>query len=428
MKHTIKELENCKIEAVSEVDADIWQEAQKKAFHKLASHVSIKGFRPGKAPEAMLRAHVNQADVFNEAINGVLDAVYGDLIVKNQLRPFYRPQVDIEKISDKELTVKFTVTLMPKVELGQYKDLHAEKEAPSVSEEEITEAINRLLENNADLVLVEREAKMGDHVIFDFEGFVDGQPFDGGKADNYELELGSHSFVPGFEEALVGVKPGEEKDVEITFPEQYVAELAGKPATFKCKIHEIKEKQVPALTDEAVAELSIKDEDKEVKTVADLKEQQKKALLANKVSAAENKYYEDLVKLIVDASKVEIAEEIIDQEAATQEENTKQQVESNGLSFQQYLDILGKKEEDLKKEIREQSTANLTRYVVLEELAMKENLGVTDAELDFEIAKMADQYKMTVEDVKKALGNNLESFRQNLHQKKIRDFILANNK
>lgn len=422
MKSTIKALEEGKIEGVCDVDKDVWQNAQKKAFHKLANGITVKGFRPGKAPEKFLRERISKAQILNEAIDEVLTPVYAQFLTENKLEPFARPEVDILKLNDNELQLKFTVTLFPKVTLGEHKGLKAEKKAASVTEKEVEDAIAKRLENSADLVVVDRPAQKGDTVVLDFVGTMDGKEFEGGSAKNYELELGSNSFVPGFEDALIGVKTGEEKDVAITFPEQYVKELAGKPATFHCSIHEIKEKKIPLLSDDSVKDFSIKG----VETVDQMKEYQQKALLEQKTRQAEEAYYNDLVSQIVKNSKVEIADSILDQEAASQEEKTKKQVEDNGLTFEQYLEITGQKEEDLKKTLKASAKESLSQYLVLQELAHQEGLDVSDAELDAEIAKLADQYKMSVEDVRKALGNP-EGFRESIRSRKVREWILANN-
>ncbi len=422
MKSTIKTLEEGKIEGVCDVDKDVWQNAQNKAFKKLAGNVTVKGFRPGKAPEKFLRERISRAQIWNEAVDEILTPVYAQFLAENKVEPFARPDVDILKLNGNELQIKFVVTLFPNVTLGEHKGLTAEKKVATVSEKEVEEAISKRLVNSADLVIADRPAKLGDTVVLDFVGTMEGKEFEGGSAKNYELELGSNSFVPGFEDALVGVKTGEEKDVEITFPTQYVKELAGKPATFHCTIHEIKEKKIPLLSDESVKDFGIKD----VETVEQMKEYQKNALLKQKAAQADEAYYSALVDQIVKSSKVEIAHSILEQEAASQEEKTKQQVESNGLTFEQYLEITGQKEEDLKKSLIESSKANLTQYLVLQQLAHVEGLDVSDAELDTEVAKLADQYKMAVEDVKKAIGN-LESFRESVRSRKVREWILANN-
>ena len=422
MKSTVKELEPGKISIACEVETADWKAAQEKAFRKLAEKVSVPGFRPGKAPEAMLRSRVDGSRIINEALNIILSPTYGAAIREHKLKPMYQPTVNVTKVSDTDLSLEFEVVLVPDVKLGAYKGLHAEKKVAEVTDEDVAKAIEKRLEGAADLVVVEREAKLGDTITLDFEGFMEGVPFEGGKADNYTLELGSNSFVPGFEEALVGVKPGEQRDINVTFPTQYVAELAGKPAVFKCLVHEIKEKVIPVLSDETVKDLGIKD----VETVDALNAYEKEHLLKEKESENNRAYYGDLVNQIIKGAEVTIAPSIVDAEVAHQEEMTKQQVESNGLTFQQYLEITGQTEEQLREHIRKDAAMNLKSYLVMEELCRAENLLVADAELDFEISKLADQYKMKVEDVKKALGN-LENFRDNLRQRKLQDFILANN-
>jgi trigger factor len=257
MSDKLKKVAPGKVEITVAASKEEWQKAKDKAFNKLAAKVTVKGFRPGKAPKAELAKGVNPDQLNNEAINNILPVLYSKALEEEKVTPFLQPNVEITKFSSDDFEAKFTIVIAPSVKLGAYKDLHAEKEAPSVSDKEVEDAVNSQLQGAATLEVVDREAKMGDTVTFDFEGFVDGKPFDGGKAENYSLELGSHSFVPGFEEGLVGVKSGDAKDVEITFPENYVKELASKKAVFKCKVHEIKEKKVPELNDEAVKDLAI---------------------------------------------------------------------------------------------------------------------------------------------------------------------------
>ena len=423
MKNTLTKLETSKFQLDVVVDEPSWKKAQDKAFTRLAAKVSLPGFRPGKAPIGMIRSRIDPSQVLSDALNDILNPAFEQAIREFKLRPLHNPEVDVTKASDTELELKFTVVTLPEVTLGEYKGLKAERKVPSVTDEEVSESITKLLENNADLVVTENPAKLGDTLVLDFEGFIDGVAFEGGKADNYSLELGSNSFIPGFEDALVGVKAGESREVKVTFPTQYVAELAGKDATFNCLVHEVKEKVIPVLSDEAVADLDIEN----VKTVDELKAHQKEELLKQKADQCEREHYQALVSQIVDAAKVEIAEEILASETAREEENTKKQVESNGLTFKQYLEVLGKTEEQLKAELREQVEKNLKAYLVTLELCAKERLLVDDAELDHEFAKIAEQYNMTVEQVKTAYGNNIESFRDTLRQKKLQDFLLANN-
>jgi trigger factor len=426
MKNTVKKINDSKVEVTVDVDKDLWQAAQKKAAHKLEAAIEVPGFRPGRAPEEMLRARVSPEKIFNEAIDDVLSPVFAQLITEEKLRPFARPGVAINKVSPDELEIVYTIILVPEVTLGAYKDLHAEKLAPAVTDQEIDDAIKGLLTNNASLAVVEREAKLGDTVVFDFDGYLPDEkgtltPFEGGKADNYSLELGSHQFVPGFEEALVGVTTGSDKDVEVTFPTNYVKDLAGKKAIFKCKIHEIKEKQIPSLADASVKDLGIKDVD----TIDKLREHEKTTLLAEKVSKASEDYYNAIVAQIVTSSQFTLAQEIIDNEAAGLEDNLKKQVEQQGLTFEQYLDISGEKEEDLKKKFAEQAEKNIKAFIVLQKIADVEKITVTDQNLEDEISKIALQYGMKPEEVKNALAKNLDQFKDNLRERKIRDYILS---
>ncbi len=423
MKTNLTKLAPSKFQLDVEVDEASWAKAQEKAFRKLAAKVSIPGFRPGKAPEAMLRSHVDPNRVVNEALDIVLPEAYEFGIKESGLRPQRQPEVNLTKVEEKGIGLRFTVITFPNVKLGAYTGLKAERKVASVEEKEVDESIKKLLENNADLVVTEEPAKKGDTVVLDFEGFIDGVAFDGGKAENHSLELGSNSFIPGFEDALIGVKAGESRDVKVTFPQQYVAELAGKDATFACTVHEVKQKVVPALTDEAVADLGVEN----VKTVDELKAHQKEELLKQKADQFEREHYQAIYDQIVAASEVEIAEEILDEEAAREEDNTKKQVESNGLTFQQYLEVLGKSEEELKSEIRGNVTKSLSAYLVGEEISVKEKLLVSDEELDAELGKVAEQYKMPVEQIRSIYGANLESFRESLRQKKLQDFLIANN-
>ncbi len=426
MKRTIKKIGDSKIELTVEVDKDLWKTAQDRAFDKVSSKVTVKGFRQGKAPKAMLRQYTSQEAVFNEAIEEVLNPVFAQAITEEKLEPFFRPNVNVTKLSFDELTIVYTFVTTPKATLGEYKGLKAKKVAPSVTDKEVEDSINNRLKSNAELVVTDKAAKLGDTVVFDFLGKTanekgDMVPFDGGAAENYSLELGSNQFVPGFEDALVGVKSGEKKTIEITFPENYVKELAGKKAIFDCTIHEVKEKEIPTLNDEAVKDLEIKD----VTTVDGLKEFEKKRILEGKVRDADNQYYGDIVKQIVDGTKYEIADEVILNEAAALENQFKKQIENNGLTFEQYLQITGAKEEDLKKNYKEEAEKNIKGFLALNEIAKAEKITVTDDDLKAESEKRAAEYGMKAEDILKYMNQDKERWVNMLRDQKIRDFILS---
>ena len=423
MKRVVNKLVNSKYEVLCTVDEKVWKDAQAKAFEKLAANVKIDGFRKGKVPVDLARKHVNQGDVFNEAINSVIQPAFDEVMKEEKLVPVSRPSVDVTKVSDVELELKFVIVTAPEVTLGKYTGFDFEKEVPAVSEEEVDEAVKKLVDQNANLVVCEREAKLGDTVVIDFEGFVDGKAFDGGKAENYSLGLGSGSFIPGFEDQLVGHKAGDEVEVKVTFPKQYVENLAGKDATFKVKVHEVKEKVIPELDEALVKELNIAG----VETVAQLREHERGHLLQDKEQHAKGDVLNKILEKIVAEAKLELAEEIINDEAENIRKNMEDRLAQQGLKMEQYLEITGQKKEDLEKKYKEDAEKNLRAMFVLEEIAKKEELNVTDAEVEFEIAKIADQYKMEVAKVKEILANQLTQFKAELRQKKLQDFLFEKN-
>lgn len=427
MKHTVEKISPSRVKIVADVDKELWANAQEKAFKKTAAKVSVPGFRPGKAPRKLIEERINQEAVWNEAIEEVLTPVFATVISEEKLEPMYRPQVNVTKLSKDQLELAYTIILIPEVTLGEYKGLKAEKAAPKVTDKEVEAAIENLLKDNAELVLAERPAKMGDTTLIDFDGYLTDEngklkAFDGGQANNYSLELGSNQFIPGFEEQLVGMKDGDKKEIKVTFPENYVKELAGKEATFKINMHEVKEKQIPELTDEAVADLAIKD----VKTVAELKDYETKTLLSRKVQDAENAFYGALVAEIVKNATFIIDPAVIESEAHQMLDNLKKQIESNGLTFEQYLEITGAKEEDLHAQYHVNAENNIKNFLALHEIAEKENLLATDEDVDAEIKKMAEQYKMKEEEVKNIVSKNIQDFKSQITDRKVHDFITAN--
>ena len=423
MKREVKKLENSKVEVLCDLDEKVWREAQEKAFKKLAANLELKGFRKGKVPEAMARKEINQGNIFNEAVNMVIQPAFDEVLKEEKLQPFARPSVDVTKLSDAELQLKFVIVLAPEVKLGTYKGLGVKKAAVKVEEKEIDAEIEKLVAQNASLVVVDRPAKKGDTVVIDFVGSVDGKEFDGGKADNYSLELGSNSFVPGFEDQLVGAKSGDDVEVNVTFPTQYVPELAGKKALFKCKVHEVKEKVVPELNAELIEELNIP----EVKDVASLRDYERKALLTQKETSANNEAFNKVMDKIVSEAKVEIADEIIADEVEGMKKNMEQQVSQRGMTLEQYYQITGQKAEDVEKQMKVEAEKNLRAILCMEQIAKEEKIEVRDEDVEFEFSKIADQYKMDVAKVKEILGGDLPRFKAEIRQRRIQDFIAKEN-
>ena len=425
MKRTVNKLENCHVEVICEVDEQAWKNAQDKAFHKLAKNVTVEGFRKGHAPDALVRkkANIDPAKLMDEAINTILPELYEEVIREEKLEPFAQPKVDITKLSDTELEVKFIVITAPEVELGQYKGYKLGKKEASVSDEEVEASVKGLLAQNASLILKEGEAALGDTVVIDFEGFINGKAFDGGKGENYDLELGSHSFIPGFEEAIVGHKAGDAFDLPVTFPENYVDELKGKAAVFKVKVHEVKEKKIPELNDEVIKDLGIAG----VENAEQLKEHQKAELLKKKEADLKNEYLGKLLEEIVKNSKIDIADEIIDNQTERKVNDMKQRIEQSGLTLENYLKIVNQTEEEFRGKLREDTVKEANNFFILQEIGVKEKLEVSNEELEFELSKLADQYNMKLEDVKKALEKQLDQFRHNILMGKIETFLLENN-
>ena len=424
MERKVTKLENSHVEALVTVDTESWKKAQEKAFKKVSANVKVDGFRPGKAPEAMLRKRVDNMKVIDEAINDLLPTLYKDVLDNEKdIKPMTQPKVEVTKLSDTDLEVKFVIVVAPEVELGEYKGLKIGKTEAKVTKKDVDAAIDATLKQNATLVVKEGAAELGDTVVMDFVGSVDGVPFDGGAAENHELELGSGQFIPGFEDQCVGLKAGDKKDINVKFPENYTAELKGKDAVFAITCHEVKAKKVPELNDEFVKELGIAN----VETVDALKEHKEKELLEQKKAQLRREYLDKVVTEIAKNAKISIPEEIIDEQVASRKKDMENRMKQSGLTLEQYLSILGQKEEDFMAKLKEDSKADFTKYLVVDKVGQVEKIVVTDADVDFEMAKIAEQYKMKVEDVKKALANQLGEYRYNIRMNRVEDFLFANN-
>lgn len=423
MERKITKLESCHVQVDVKVDTASWKEAQEKAMKKAIANVEVKGFRKGQAPEAIAKKHIDQMKVMDDAINSLLPKIYEEIIKEDKVAPFAQPKVDVTKISDTDLEIKFVIVTGPEIKLGAYKDLSIGKKEVKVGKAEVNAAIEEARKQNASLVVKEGAAAKGDTVIMDFEGKVDGKAFEGGSSKNYELELGSNSFIPGFEDQLVGVKAGEHKDVNVTFPEQYTKELAGKAAVFGCDVHEVKAKKLPELNDEFVKDLNIKDVD----TVAKLEQYKLAELTEQKEKEARNEYLTKLYEKIAKDSKIEIPSEMIEDQAENRKRDMEQRMSQSGLTLEQYLTFVGQKEEEFMAKLKEDSKRDITNYFILEEVSKAENMEITDADVEFEISKLADQYKMKIEDVRKALGAQLGEFKNNLKMTRVEQFLFTHN-
>ena len=424
MERKVTKLEHCHTEVLVNVDKDLWKKAQDKAFNKLAANITIDGFRKGKAPINMVRSRIDQGRMYNEAINEVLNPVYQDILTNEDIRPMARPSFEVTKLSDEELEVKVIIVTAPEAELGKYTGFAIGKETADVSDEEVEASLNELRKQNATIAPKDGQAALGDIVVIDFEGSVDGVPFEGGKAENHELELGSHSFIEGFEDQLVGSSAGIEVDVKVKFPDNYGPdEIAGKDAVFHVKVNEVKQKILPELDDDFVKELNMPN----IENVLQLRDSRKMQLLKQKENANKSAYLDKLIEEIKKESKFDIPEEIIAEETENRKKDLENRLKQSGLDFEQYLVITRMNEEDLNKQLKEEAEKGLQSWLVLDTVGKKENINITEEEVEFELAKMADQYKMSIDQIKEALGQQINSFRSNLIMSRIESFLFENN-
>ncbi len=404
------------------IDGQDWADAQERAFKKASKEVTVPGFRKGKAPESMLRKQVSQQAVMMEAVNEALQDMYSFGLEDSQVSPVAQPEVDVKSLTQEELVVDFKVEVMPEVELDpKYKELKLEVEEVSVVDDEVDAEINRLQEEAAQWVLKEEgQVEEGNKVVLDYEGFKGEEAFEGGKAENAELEIGSKSFIPGFEEALVGVKSGESKDLELTFPEEYPAEdLQGQEVIFKTTVHEIREKVLPELNDEFVKEL----DEEGVETVEQLKESVKSKLLEERQNQAKVTAQDNLINQVLEHATVDIPEVMIDNEAQQLMAEFQQRLSQQGLNFDMYKQILGQTDEDVMAQIRPDANQRVLYRLVMNEVAKQEGVEVTPEDIEKEYQTISDTYQIDIEQVK--LMAPAEDISYDVKIKKAVDLLLS---
>ncbi len=411
-----------------EVSAEKVNEGLTSAFNKVVKTVNVPGFRKGKMPRAMFEKRFGVEALYQDALDFIFPEAYGNAIDESGITPIDQPEnIDFnldEMGKDKPFTFKATVQVKPEVKLGDYKGLEVEVLDTTVTDEDVAKEIETLQNRQAELVVKEEgTAELGDTVVIDFEGFVDGEAFEGGQAENHTLELGSNSFIPGFEEQLVGVATGDSKDVEVTFPEEYhAAELAGKPAVFKTTVHEIKGKELPELDDEFA-----KDVDDEVETLDALKEKIKTRLEDSKKHEAEHHLRDSVVEQAAANAEVEIPEVMIENETNRMLQEFEQRLSQQGMNLELYFQFSGQDEAALKGQMKEEAQGRVRVNLTLEAIAEAENLEVTDEEVDAELEKMAGMYNMTVDNIKAALGG-VGSLKGDLKLQKAVEFLVENKK
>jgi len=424
MKINNKKLENAIVELTVAFDSEEWKATQEKALDKLAKNVKIDGFRPGKAPAAMVRARVSKASVLEEATDMILQTKFVEILTEANVEPVAQPALSVQKVDADELEVQILVPVKPQVELGEYKGLEVKKGRVTVTKKEIEEQLANYQTQFAELTVKEGgKVAKGDTAVIDFEGFVDGVAFEGGKGENYPLEIGSGSFIPGFEDQVIGMTVDKEQDIVVTFPEDYgAADLAGKEATFKVTVHEIKEKHLPEIDDELAKDVNIDG----VETLDQLKDHIKANIKTRKESENENKFMDDLYKAIVASSKVEDSDALLEQEQGLMLQEVEQNLQRQGLNFEVYQQFTGKSKDDIKEDIKPQAEERIKLNAILAAIIEEEKLAVSDEELETELKTIAEYYQKELDEVKKIFEGNMSRIENDLLTRKAVDLVKDN--
>ena len=392
-----EKLEKSRVALTIEASAEEFEAAVNKAYLKMRGKINVPGFRVGKAPRKIIEKMYGEEVFYEEAVNIILPDAYEDAIKEQKLDVVGYPEVELESCTKDGVVFKCTVAVYPEVKLGQYKGLEAPKAEVKVAAADVNARLKEMADRNSRLVSVERAVKKGDTADIDFEGFDNGVAFDGGKGENFDLEIGSGSFVPGFEEQLIGMKAGEEKDIDITFPENYAPELAGKPVVFHVKVNEVKVKEVPAVDDEFAKDVS------EFDTLKELKADIKKKMTAERTEAAQRAFEDVLMAKVAEGVEAEIPHEMVELQAERMMEQFKQQLAAQGIPFDQYLKMTGTTEADFRKQADGPAAEQVKMDLAVEAIIKAEGLEATDEDVENELKNVAEKYGMDLETVKKYL-------------------------
>ena len=424
MKAELVKKEGNKVTLKITVDNNKFEEAVNKAYNKTKGKYNIPGFRKGKAPKVVIETQYGKGVFYNDAIDMLFPEIYPQAIKELNIDPIDRPDLDIEEISkDNGLVMVVNVEVKPEFELGAYKGIEISKVDNTVSEEEVELSLNEMVNKNARLISVEGKAlENGDTAVIDFEGFENGVAFEGGKGENYNLVIGSNTFIPGFEDQLVGKKAGEEVEVNVTFPETYHAEnLAGKPVVFNVKVNDVKVKEVPALDDEFAKDTT------EFETLAELRADVKAKLEEQAKNAAEAEMRNALVEKVSANTEVEVPEAMIQHQIDNMLMELNYQLQYQGLNLQQLLEMTGRGVEELREERRADAERLVKSSLILEAIAEKENVEVNEADVDAELEKMAAMYNMEVEKIKSSLREtDIEDIKGQIKIRKTIDLLVEN--
>ena len=405
-----------------EVEADAWKKAQEKAFDKLAKNIEVKGFRKGEAPRNLVEKQMNQQGLLMEAMEQVANEAFVAGLLETKIDPVAQPQLDIESMTEDALVLLFEVTVKPEVTLGEYKGIVIESEPITVSDDEVAAELEALRNEQAQLIVKEEgTVENGDIVVIDFKGFKDGEAFEGGTAENQDLEIGSGSFIDGFEEQLVGMTTGETKTIQVTFPEEYHAEdLKGQPVEFEVTVHEIKFKEVPELNDEFVEML----DDEAITTVDALKDSIHANLLQNRTVNEENRVLDELVQTVAANASMEIPTPMVEEELDQMMKEFEQRLVQQGMNLELYSQVLNQQVDELRDHMREDAQKRVRTRLTLEKIAEVEEIKATEEETDAEFAMLAEMYGMEVDHIKEHIS--LEAVQYDLVLRKAIELLKEN--
>ena len=404
------------------VSADRFEEALDEAFKKVVKDVNIPGFRKGRVPRPIFEQRFGVESLYQDAIDIVLPSAYSEAVEQTGIFPVDQPSINIDEIErGKDLVFDCEVTVKPEVTLGEYKGIEVEDTFEEVTDEGVETELETLRQNHAELVVKEEgSVEEGDTVVIDYEGFVDEVPFEGGKAENHTLEIGSGQFIPGFEDELVGKESGKEVDVNVTFPEEYHAEeLAGKEAVFKVTVHEIKQKELPELDDEFA-----KDVDEEVETLDELKAKTKERLNEERQTAADNAKREQLIETVSDNATVDIPEAMVEAEIDQMMNEFGQRLQMQGMTLENFFEFSGQKEEDFREQMKEDAEKRVKTNLTLEAIIEAESIEAADEDVDKELDKMAEMYNLEKEQIVGMLGGNTDMLKNDLKTSKVIDYLV----
>jgi len=414
---SVEKKEKSTVELVIEVGAEEFEAAVQKVYLKTRSSISVPGFRKGKAPRKIVESMYGAGVFYEDAINEVYPAAYAEAVAQQKLDEVGYPKMEIVSVGKEGFTFKALVSVRPEVKLGAYKGLTAPKEEAKVTEKDVNEELKPYIDRATRLVAVKRKAKKGDTAVIDFEGFMDGKPFEGGKGENYSLELGSGAFVPGFEEQIIGMKAGEEKDLDITFPENYHADLAGKAVVFHVKVNEVKEPQAPVVDDEFAKDVS------EFETLEAFRKDLADKLSERRAQQAQNDYENAIMEQLVKNMECDVPDGMVEVQVDKLMEDYAMRMQAQGLSLDDYMKMMGMTPEIMRSSAKPSALRQVQMELVLSAVAEAEAIEVTEEDVEAEMNRLAEQYGIQIEQVKAAI--TADDLKHDLRLRKASDLVLA---